>query len=216
MEQSSYAHKSDGYFTGERRDFIDPLPSRALRILELGCGDGANAAYARAAGKVGYYAGVELFADAARRAEAHMDALHVGDVEQLDLATLGHDFEVVIMSEVLEHLIDPWAVLRGVREVSAPDATILASSPCVCHFSTVLMLIRGRWDLADAGRMDRTHLRWFTPSTYAEMFESCGFRVDTVERMNGLTRKHRAAMKLLPERYHHLFTGQMRLRAHPA
>lgn len=213
MDQSLYASKGEGYFTGERRDFIDPLPARGLRILELGCGDGANAAYARQSGKVAFYAGVELFEDAARIAEPHMDALHVGDVEKLDITTLGRDFDVVIMSEVLEHLVDPWAVLRGVREVVTPDAVILASSPCVCHYSTVLMLLRGRWDLTDSGRMDRTHLRWFTPTSYARMFEDCGFRVGAVERMNGLTRKHRLAMRVLPARYHHLFTGQMRLRA---
>jgi SAM-dependent methyltransferase len=211
---ADYSSKGDGYFTGERRDLIDrldPDPDRA--ILEIGCGDGATGAYAKRTGKCGRYVGIELFPRAAESAAGVLDEVHVGDIERIPLPFAAGAFDVLIASEVLEHLVDPWAVLRRLQAVLRSGAVVFASSPNIAHRSTFKMLLAGRWDLDPDGRMDRTHLRWFTPITYAEMFRSCGYDVRKVEALVRPGPRARLFNVLTANRFAHLFMSQIVIEA---
>lgn len=56
---------------------------------------------------------------------------------------------------------------------------MVASIPTVRHASVVVPLVRGgRWDYADDGLLDRTHLRFFTKATMAELFVDAGYDVE--------------------------------------
>ena len=210
IEAQDYTAKRSDYFHGERRDFIDKLDRSSNRqILEIGCGDGATGAYAKREGKCGRYVGIELVPEAAKLADRVLDQVFVANVETFDLPEQLGPSDVLIASEVLEHLIDPLAVLGKLRRRLAPGALVFASSPNIAHHSTLRMLITGRWDLADSGRMDRTHMRWFTPKTYASLFEDAGFEVLSVRPLIPFRRKARMVNFLTGNRYEHLFISQI-------
>jgi SAM-dependent methyltransferase len=176
---ADYSRKPTRYFSGARRLFVGDLPvNPKARLLEIGCGNGDTAAYARKTDKCGSCVGVELCAEPAAEAARQLDRVIVGDVEQMDLPFPPGHFDILIMSEVLEHLRDPWSALRKLHPLLAPGAWVLAGSPNVAHRSVLAMLWRGRWDYAPMGIMDKTHLRWFTPITYRGLFEDCGYAVE--------------------------------------
>ena len=151
LEAQDYTAKQPDYFHGERRDFIDKLDRSSTRqILEIGCGDGATGAYAKREGKCGRYIGVELVPEAARIAGQVLDQVFVANIETFDLPDQCGLSDVLIASEVLEHLIDPLTVLRKLRKRLASGALVFASSPNIAHHSTLRMLIAGRWDLPTA------------------------------------------------------------------
>jgi SAM-dependent methyltransferase len=206
----SYDAKPEAYFSGVRTGFIDKLsrdPTRA--ILEIGCGDGATGQYAKATGKCGRYVGVELMPVAADIATGRLDKVYIGNIEALDLPEPEESFGALIASEVLEHLVDPWALLRRLNRLLSPGAQVIAGSPNVAHISTVKMLLKGRWDLEDSGRMDRTHLRWFTPESYAQMFRDCGFEVLSVEAHVGMGPRQKVVNALTGGMFSHLFVSQI-------
>lgn len=206
----AYSDKSSSYFTGERRDFIDRLsPSDDREILEIGCGDGATGAYAKLTGRCGRYVGLELSPDAAELARGRLDQVFVGDVEAMKFPFEIAAFDVLIASEVLEHLVDPWSTLRRLRRYMKPGARVFASSPNVAHRSTLVMLLNGRWDLTDDGRMDRTHLRWFTPSSFADMFRQSGYEVVSLEPLRRPGPLARAIDVITGRRFSHLFISQI-------
>jgi 2-polyprenyl-3-methyl-5-hydroxy-6-metoxy-1,4-benzoquinol methylase len=210
----AYSTKVPQYFDGVRRDYIAALPHNPrARILEIGCGDGGTGSLALSEGKCGYYAAVEIFPEAAAKASNRINEVVVGNVEQLKLPWQPDTFDALIMSEVLEHLIDPWATLRKLHPLLKPGALVFASSPNVSHRRVVSMLIRGEWTLENAGIMDRTHLRWFTPKTYRELFESSGYCVDSTKEATPLTKKARVFMYFTFGRFRHLFMTQVDLRA---
>jgi hypothetical protein len=60
--------------------------------------------------------------------------------------------------------------------------------------------------------MDRTHLRWFTPATYAELFEAAGYRVERVWPISPAKPHQRLIAALLGGR-EHLFCAQVCLAA---
>ena len=157
---------------------------------------------------------MELLSSAAERAKDRISEVLVGNVEEIALPWSSASFDVLILSEVLEHLVDPWAVLKKLWPLLKPGAIVLASSPNVSHHRVIRMLIRGDWNLTDMGVMDKTHLRWFTPRSYAALFESCGYVVDSVGQVGTLSLKAKALSILSFGRFHHLFIVQVNLRAH--
>ena len=210
IEAKDYVEKAQSYFHGERRDFIDCLERSSTRqILEIGCGDGATGAYAKREGKCGRYVGIELFPEAAKIAGQFLDKVYIGNIETFEIPEECGLSDVLIASEVLEHLIDPLAVLRKLYHKLVPGALVFASSPNIAHHSTLRMLLAGGWDLADSGRMDSTHMRWFTPKTYTLMFEDSGFEVLSVRPLVPVRRKARLLNFLTGSRYQHLFVSQI-------
>jgi 2-polyprenyl-3-methyl-5-hydroxy-6-metoxy-1,4-benzoquinol methylase len=212
---AAYDSKAQLYFDGARRDYIAELPGdRNARILEIGCSGGETGAIALAEGKCGHYCGVEMFERAAEKARGKISHLLHGNIETLELPWDPETFDVLIMSEVLEHLADPWAVLRKLRPLLKPGARIFASSPNISHYRIIAMLIRGQWTLTDMGIMDRTHLRWFTPAAYRGLFESCDYRVDSVREHQPFSNKAKIVNALTFGQFKHLFMAQVDLRAH--
>lgn len=206
------AVKSDRYFSGVRRVFVDDLPvNPSARLLEIGCGAGNTAAYALAERKCGWCCGVELCAGPAAEAGTKLQQVVLGDIEKLDLNFAPATFDVLILSEVLEHLADPLAVLRKLRRLMKPRALVMAGSPNVCHYSVVLMLLKGRWDYQRDGIMDATHLRWFTPRTYQGLFEDAGYVVKHVGPAEPLRWKARLVSALLLRKLEPLFINQIYL-----
>lgn len=63
---------------------------------------------------------------------------------------------------------------------------VLASVPNVAHWTVRLRLLQGRFEYAESGIMDATHLRWFTADTVRRLFASAGYRVQTMVGSAGL------------------------------
>lgn len=209
-----YRTKSSNYFTGARADLIARLPADpTANILEIGCGTGATGALALARGRAGSYTGVELFESAAAEARGHLTDVLVGDVERIVFPWQPCAFDALILSEVLEHLIEPWAVLKRLHPFVRPGATVLASSPNIAHWRVIRELAHGHFRLADQGVFDRTHMRWFTPESYAAMFEQAGYDVLDVQPVTPFSARTQLISRLTGGRYDHLFMTQICLEA---
>ena len=211
----AYDAKPQEYFQGARRDYVAELPvNPQAKILEIGCAEGATGYLALRERKCGEYFGVELLPGPASKAKERLSEVVVGNIEMIDLPWPSESFDGLIMSEVLEHLVDPWAVLKKLHPYLKSGAKVFASSPNVSNHRVIRMLMRGDWALTDALIMDRTHLRWFTPRSYAELFESCGYVVDSVGHVGNLSLKAKILSSLSFNRLRHLFVAQIDLRAH--
>lgn len=194
-----------------REDFLTLLSVRPPgAVLEIGCGTGDTGGAALQRGVARAYHGCELDPASAARAADALTSVTVGDVEMLDLPWPAHTFDTLLMSEVLEHLRDPWAAVRKVAATLKPGTLVLASSPNVTHHKILRALWRGGFTCTDVGPMDRTHLRWFTPRTYAAMFEDPGIDITRVRPRSGLGPKARWLNRLTLGRLpRHLFQMQV-------
>ena len=209
-----YRTKHAAYYSGARADYVAALPDNpAAAVLELGCGNGATGAMALRDGKCGTYVGIEMFEPMAREAQAVLTQVHIGNVETMALPYQPRTFDALIMSEVLEHLVDPDAVLRRLAGLLKPGARVYASSPNISYWRVIRELILGRFDYTDSGPMDRTHLRWFTPRSFRAMFEASGIEVDRLGAL-GEDTQGRLVRMLLHWRFGHLFWGQINLHGH--
>lgn len=209
--QDSYRTKTTEYFTSARRDYVARLPEdRSARVLELGCGNGATGALALTKGKCGTYVGIEMYEPMAREAADRITTVHVGNVEKMELDYPAGSFDALICSEVLEHLVDPGATLAKLVALVRPGGLVLASSPNVSHYLIVANLLMGRFEYQEAGAMDRTHLRWFTPPSYRQLFENANVETLQLSRLamdkGGIGRR---IQNLVPKPLGYLFWYQI-------
>ena len=59
----------------------------------------------------------------------------------------------------------------------AADGIVAISLPCITHGSIRAMLLDGRWDYADYGLLDRTHLRFFSREGMAALLADGGLAI---------------------------------------
>lgn len=191
------------YYSNVNPDLLSRTPVSARRVLEIGCGTGGFARAYLAANPMAEYWGVELLEDAAAEACPDMHAVVVGNIEQaetmaeLDARRDGALFDVLIFGDVLEHLHDPWRILSELRQRMAPGASCCICIPNVAHWSLLHQQLKGRWDYADAGLLDRTHLRFFTRSSAIDLLHSAGWTLVDANPRVLWPDKTDAALKIL-------------------
>jgi 2-polyprenyl-3-methyl-5-hydroxy-6-metoxy-1,4-benzoquinol methylase len=174
-----YGGQFDAANRNNPRTIIGHWVADGATVLEVGPGDGVISRWLKTV-KGCRTIGVEYVPQAATRARDAFDDLLIGSIEdQAVLAALqaSAPFDDIIFADVLEHLVDPWNVLRQMRPLLAPQGHVLLSMPNVAHWTVRLNLLRGRFDYTDGYLMDRTHLRWFTFRTACELAQQAGYRV---------------------------------------
>lgn len=161
-------------------DLLAMIPGSASRLLEVGCSSGALARECRARGNIETYVGVEIDPAYAELARRHCDECLELDIEHADDAFWNDysDRDCWVFGDTLEHLQDPWKVLRKIRSVIPPDGTVVACIPNAQHWSIQVRLALGQFRYEDQGLLDRTHLRWFTRQTIIELFAQTGFTIE--------------------------------------
>jgi 2-polyprenyl-3-methyl-5-hydroxy-6-metoxy-1,4-benzoquinol methylase len=171
--------KDAGYYANFRPDLVEMLPRPLGRALDVGCGAGTVARQLRAEGAE-RVVGIEIDRDAAEAAKDACDQVLVTSVEAA-LDELEGPFDTVVAYDVLEHLVDPWLVLRGLRGITAPGGRLQVSVPNARHLSLVLdLLFRGTFGYTDFAHRDITHLRWFTRKDIVAAVAEAGWRVQAV------------------------------------
>jgi 2-polyprenyl-3-methyl-5-hydroxy-6-metoxy-1,4-benzoquinol methylase len=158
----------------------DRFTGRRLRILDVGCASGPFGAALRQAGHEVW--GIEKSSQAAV-ARDHLDHLFLGTVEEFLRSgeATPESFDVISFIDVLEHLVGPSSVLRDCAGLLRRDGAIVASLPNVAHMAVRVMLLEGRWEYADLGILDRTHLRFFTRRSILDMMADAGLTVHEVK-----------------------------------
>lgn len=176
---SYYHQKEDQYYHGVNPVIMNLIRDEWTSILDIGCGTGKLGKALKQKGRT--ICGIESFEDAAKQAEQELDHVLCGNIEQMALPYHHEQFDCIIFGDVLEHLLDPWAVLKKVKPFLKKEGAILSSIPNIGHISTVLELLAGRFSYTDAGLMDQTHLRFFTLHEIHALFLSAGFRIQELE-----------------------------------
>lgn len=151
---------------------IPPLSS----VLEFGCSRGRFSQLLRLRGHS--VVGVEGDIRAANEAEASGTVTIVGDIEAPETwAQIEGHFDIAVFMHVLEHLADPWEALRQVQRVLPPHSQVVALLPNVASWRVRRdLFFHGRFDYADVGILDRTHLRFFTLASAMRMFQDAGLK----------------------------------------
>lgn len=145
----------------------------------MGVGAGANARALRTSwsGEL-HITGIEPNPRAAQLARAVCDRVIVGTLET---ALTGNEFgevDAVLLSDVLEHTVNPVAFLRALlTDARTRDARFFISVPNYAVWYNRALTLLGRFEYARSGLYDRTHLRFFTRASIERLLSHVGLQV---------------------------------------
>lgn len=165
-------------------DLLARIPLSARTVLDVGCASGALGLAYRRRNPAVRYLGMDIDAEAVAIARDRLDAVAQADADETPLPFADPAFDCIIYGDVLEHLRDPWRVLRAQTARLAPGGVVLVCMPNIEHWSFAERLLRGTWDYTEDGLTDRTHLRWFTFATTRRSLIAAGLHpMDAVPRI---------------------------------
>ena len=151
----------------------------AGRVLDIGCSTGALLALLKERAQEAL--GVELDADsAAAGRERGLDIL-TGSIENPALLARLQSrgpFGAVLCMDVLEHLAEPWKTLQEIRPLLADRGFLFCTLPNVAFWRIRWGFMKGRFDYALEGILDRNHLRFFTVEGARALFKISGWEVE--------------------------------------
>lgn len=183
------------YGTHARADAIAMLDGPLGRVLDVGCAAGGNAPLLRKRGAT-ELAGVEIDESLAREARRRYDDVATTSVET-ELPWKQASFDTILCYDVLEHLYDPWSVLRRLRTLLRPEGRLHVSIPNARNFRLWMPLVLGgRFHYRAAGLLDVTHIRFFARRDAMDMLERTGYDVAAVHHLPSDTWKKRMAEAL--------------------
>jgi 2-polyprenyl-3-methyl-5-hydroxy-6-metoxy-1,4-benzoquinol methylase len=180
-ESSLYKEKNDDYYEGANPYLLKHINEGWTEVLDIGCSKGGLGAAIKEKGI--RVSGIENFEEAAQIAKGKLDHVIQGNIETMELPYEKEQFDCIIFGDVLEHLFDPWLVLKKVKPYVKKEGSILTSIPNAAHISIVISLLNGDWTYEEVGLMDKTHIRFFTFKEMMRLFTNTGFSINQVERV---------------------------------
>lgn len=175
-----YAHRYGNSYESSREDLIEHVPLHAHKILDVGSARGLFGALLKKRQRC-ELTGVDRESEMIGAARGRLDNVICGDIEEiLDKRMLGQ-YDCIVCGDVLEHLNNPWKVVKGLRNHLTKAGLFIASSPNIMNWAIIYEQLRGRWDYVPFTILSGTHIRFFTRETFRELFEDAGYTIREVK-----------------------------------
>lgn len=158
MASPDYRYTTAGFTNpsvqpGLERKFLGLMPPPAVgrRMCDLGCGNGQLVPHGR---------------------------FHHAEVgEGLPRALLDSEgpFDVVVSSDVIEHLYRPGVLVDVAREILRPSGRLIVGTPYHGYLKNLAISAFGKWDSHHTVDRDGGHIKFFSVATLRTLVEKRGF-----------------------------------------
>lgn len=170
------------YYRNERREVLNLIPNAPKTVLELGCGEGVFSSLLKQKYSC-HITGIDICKNVISQAKGSLDAAYVARIDEFDFSQIGK-FDLIVANDLLEHLEDPWHIVRILKAHLNSEGYFLASIPNVRYHKVITQLLKGNWKYTESGILDRTHLRFFTKNTMVDLFEHNGYVLESINPIN--------------------------------
>jgi 2-polyprenyl-6-hydroxyphenyl methylase/3-demethylubiquinone-9 3-methyltransferase len=159
---------------------IDPLLSHlpaGSSVLDLGCGNGTFLALFRDRGWKLY--GTDFSPTGIAIAQQNFPEIQffladstspAGDI----LERVG-PVDLILSTEVIEHLYDPRGFLRNAHQLLKPGGTLILSTPYHGYFKNLMLALTGKLDRHFTVLWDHGHIKFWSRKTLTQALQETGF-----------------------------------------
>lgn len=148
--------------------------------MEFGAGNGSTLLLLKHKGFAKEIHGVDIF-DLEQSKNREFSSFVIADCEKhIDsLLEKQSKYDLIILADVLEHLVDPWGFLEKCGNILQNHGKVLISLPNIRNIKTFHnLLIKKSFQYESSGIFDKTHLRFFCKRNMIEMIENAGLSIN--------------------------------------
>jgi len=174
-----YSHRYGNVYESGREDLLKYINEEVRKVLDIGCARGLFGELLKKRQKCNV-TGVEFDKALADFAYTRLDKVIIGDIEEIIDENKLDVYDCIVCGDILEHLKDPWRLLKSLRSNLIKGGTIIASVPNINNWAIIYEMLMGRWDYVPFSILSGTHIRFFTRQTLIEMFMDAGYLVENV------------------------------------
>ena len=173
----------------EAHRYILPVLVRSLRqagarkVLDLGCGNGALTDALAAEGFE--MTGTDSSGTGVGIARQNYPevSFHQSDVDSALPDDLHSVFDSVIAIEVVEHLLLPRSLFQRAQEALRPGGSLIVTTPYHGYLKNLALALSNKFDAHWHPLRDYGHVKFFSASTLAQLFQEQSFTVQAVQRL---------------------------------
>ena len=149
------------------------------RVLEVGAGPGSITKLLKGVGNC-RITGLEIDRKAIKKLEPFCERVYEANLNDPGWTELLSDeapFDVLVAADVLEHVYDPWAVLKAMADIAGTNGEIVISLPHVGHHAVIACLLDEDFSYRSWGLLDKTHIRFFGLKNMQQLFDGAGLKI---------------------------------------
>jgi len=198
---------------GRREGVLGLINNKARFILDIGCGKGILGEAIKKEKEAVVY-GVDISLTAIKEARNRLDKAFCVDIEK-DLKDWPPEiktrkYDVIVISEVLEHLLYPEKLLENIKKMSHSRTEIIITVPNILFWKNRFKIFFGKFEYTDEGIMDRSHIHFFSWKSLQDLLRQSGYYITSKD--NFIPTR---GIKKIGELFPGLFTYQFIVKVRP-
>jgi SAM-dependent methyltransferase len=163
------------YEGGANEALLQLIGPTLKRVLDVGCGAGANAQALTGRGHRVW--AITASSPELKAVRSWCEEVFLWDVESAEEVALPDEFDCLLFSHVLEHLRNPKASIQRLLSRLRAGGVVAIAVPNMAHWRLRWQFLRGHWERTDTGPLDRTHLQFWSYDTALDLISGLPLRL---------------------------------------
>jgi len=167
------------YYQNLRTEILELIPEGPNSVLDVGCGAGYTLIKLKTLKKAAEVTGIDIVN---LNQNNYLDKFIMCNLDNEIPSLPENYYDVIICADILEHLKNPFNVLKTFVKFLSKTGIFIISLPNFREIATLFsIIIKGRFKYTNSGICDITHLRFFCKKDMIDLIKNSGLTISKIK-----------------------------------